>query len=244
MIVPGVAVHVVQRGNNRADCFADDADCRVYLANLRALAPRAGCDVHAYCMMTNHVHLLLTPQLARACSGLMKDLGQRYTQYFNRRHGRSGTLWEGRFRSCMVESSRYVLACYRYIELNPSRARMVDHPSDYHWSSYAVNAGMRSDPLLTPHCEYLAIAGESTSRHTAYRSLVEEGVETSLLLAIRRATSRGEPLASDGFTESLTFPARKKSARVRAARPGSGPAAGSDPAVGSDPDLVSGGGAS
>jgi putative transposase len=129
LILPGVALHVIQRGNNRVACFRQDSDYLVYLAHLRQLAEKYECAVHAYCLMTNHVHLLLTPGTAGACIGLMRELGQRYVQYFNRRNERSGTLWEGRFRSCIAESARYVLACYRYIESNPARAGMVDHPN-------------------------------------------------------------------------------------------------------------------
>ena len=148
LIVPGVAVHLIQRGNNRVACFSHDNDYLMYLAHLRQLAEKYECAVHAYCLMTNHVHLLITPNAAGACTGLMRDLGQRYVQYFNRRHERTGTLWEGRFRSCLVESAHYVLACYRYIELNPVRARMVDDPAEYRWSSYRCHAMGEHDPLL------------------------------------------------------------------------------------------------
>jgi putative transposase len=206
LILPGVAVHIVQRGNNRAACFRSDNDYLVYLAHLRQLSEKYGCAVHAYCLMTNHVHLLLTPAAAGACTGLMRDLGQRYVQYFNGRHERSGTLWEGRFRSCIAESARYVLGCYRYIELNPVRAGMVDHPTGYLWSSYAVNSGMRSDPLITPHPEYVAIATEPGSRYSAYRGLFDERLDPALQQAIRDATNVGYPLASDVFKAAVLAP--------------------------------------
>ena len=122
LILPHVAAHIIQRGNNRAACFRVDSDYQVYLLQLRELARQLGCAVHAYCLMTNHVHLLLTPDHETACSLLMRDLGRSYVRYFNDRHERTGTLWEGRFRSCLVESAEYVLACYRYIELNPVRS--------------------------------------------------------------------------------------------------------------------------
>jgi putative transposase len=156
--------------------------------------------------MTNHVHLLVTPGDAAAITGLMRDLGQRYVQYFNGRHERSGTLWEGRFRSCIAESARYVLACYRYIEFNPVRARMVDHPTGYLWSSYAVNSGMRSDPLITPHPEYGALATEPEERFAAYRHLFEERLDPALQQAIRDATNSGYPLASDIFKATVLAP--------------------------------------
>lgn len=206
MILPGVAVHVVQRGVNRASCFRAEADYLVYLSQLRRLSERHGCAVHAYCLMTNHVHLLLTPAAAHSCTALMRDLGQRYVPYFNQRHGRTGTLWEGRFRSCIVESARYVLACYRYMELNPVRAGMVEHPAGYIWSSYAVNGGARSDPLLSPHPEFSALAAYTEKRHAAYRALFADEIDQPLLAAIRDSTNEGYPLASEAFKSSVIAP--------------------------------------
>src|SRR5258708_20900356 len=127
-MIAGVPVHVIQRGHNRAACFFDPADYRFYLEHLASLASGTGCAIHAYCLMTNHVHLLLTPARAESAARLVKHLGQRYTQHVNRTYRRSGTLWEGRFRSCLVESESYLLACYRYIELNPVRAAMRRPP--------------------------------------------------------------------------------------------------------------------
>jgi putative transposase len=206
LILPGVAVHVIQRGNNRIACFRQESDYLMYLAHLRQLSEKYDCAVHAYCLMTNHVHLLLTPGAAGACTGLMRDLGQRYVQYFNRRHERTGTLWEGRFRSCIAESAHYVLGCYRYIELNPVRAGMVDHPTGYLWSSYAVNSGMRADPLVSPHAEFLALAAHPDPRHAAYRGLFEQRFEAELQKAIREATNGGYPLASDTFKNVVLAP--------------------------------------
>src|SRR3954465_1524351 len=128
VVLPGVAMHIVQRGNNRVRCFGADEDFTVYVALLRQLLRKADCVVHAYCLMPNHVHLLATPQRPDSCAVLMKDLSQRYAHYFNEKYQRTGTLWEGRFRSCVAESARYALACYRYIELNPVRAGIVPHP--------------------------------------------------------------------------------------------------------------------
>jgi putative transposase len=206
LVLPGVAVHIIQRGNNRVACFRNNNDFLMYLAHLRQLSEKYDCAVHAFCLMTNHVHLLLTPQAAGACTALMRDLGQRYVHYFNDRHGRTGTLWEGRFRSCIVESTQYVLSCYRYIELNPVRACMVDHPIGYLWSSYAVNGGMRSDPLITPHPEYVALGAYTESRQAAYRALVDQGLEPVLLHVIRDATNAGYPLASEAFKSIVLAP--------------------------------------
>ena len=206
LVLSGVALHVIQRGNNRAPCFASDTDYLVYLAQLAKLSERYECAVHAYCLMTNHVHLLLTPSSPDAISGLMRDLGQQYVQYFNRRHARTGTLWEGRFRSCMAESARYVLACYRYIELNPVRARMVDHPSAYLWCSFAANSGMRADPLVKSHPVLEALGVDNAARSFAYRQLFASELDPVLIRSIRDATNAGYPLASEQFKEAVLAP--------------------------------------
>lgn len=198
-------MHVLQRGNNRVACFRHEADYLVYLSHMRELSKRHGCAMHAYCLMTNHVHLLMTPSDQFACIGFMRDLGQRYVQYFNRRHERSGTLWEGRYRSCIAESARYVLACYRYIERNPVRAAMVGQPGGYLWSSYAANSGERADPFVSPHPEYLGLASGDQERWRCYRALFDEQDEP-LLQAIRDATNGGYPLASDEFKSAVIEP--------------------------------------
>jgi putative transposase len=175
--------------------------------------------------MTNHVHILLTPQAADACTGLMRDLGQRYVQYFNRCYERTGTLWEGRFRSCIAESALYVLGCYRYIELNPVRAGMVDHPSSYLWSSYAVNSGARSDSLISGHAEYLALATDAHFRDAAYRGLFDQRLEPRLQKAIRDATNGGYPLASEGFKRNVLARNGFRTEPGQAGRPAKSPEA-------------------
>lgn len=206
LILPCIAVHIIQRGNNRAACFRSESDYLVYLSHLRQLSDKYDCAVHAYCLMTNHVHLLMTPSGDGACTGLMRDLGQRYVQYFNREHERTGTLWEGRFRSCVAESSRYVLACHRYIELNPVRSGMVEHPSGYLWSSHAVNAGIRSDNFVKPHPDVEALAADPANRYAAYQNLFVERLDPLLVQNIRDATNAGYPLASDTFKASVLEP--------------------------------------
>ena len=203
LIFPDVAVHIVQRGNNRSACFRADGDYLVYLAHLRHLSRKHQCEVHAYCLMTNHVHLLLTPNAADACGVLMRDLGRCYVRYFNRRYSRSGTLWEGRFRSCIAESPQYVLACYRYIELNPVRAGMAGLPGAYPWSSHGVNSGVHIDAMVRPHAEFLALAADPDARRAAYLGLFDEPFEQGLLRTIRDATNGGYPLASDAFKSHL-----------------------------------------
>lgn len=196
-LLPGVAAHVIQRGNNRSACFRTATDHQVYLSLLRVLSAKFECALHSYCLMPNHVHLLLTPPSAEACAALMRELGQRYARYFNGRYLRTGTLWEGRFRSCIVESARYVLACYRYIEMNPVRPGLAGRPEDYEWSSHAVNAGRRTDPMVTPHAEYLALGQDAQARARAYRELVDQLLEPTLVGAIRKATHRGQRLGSE-----------------------------------------------
>ena len=203
LVLPGVALHIIQRGNDRQACFRSDGDYLLYLLHLRELASRHGCAVHAYCLMTNHVHLLLTPSTEDALSNLMRNLGQRYVQYFNRSHGRTGTLWEGRYRSCIAESARYVLACYRYVELNPVRAGLADNPGNYSWSSYCANVESAKDQLITAHPEYLALGHDCASRRQAYRGLFDEILEPALLQRIREATNSGYLLGSEQFKSGV-----------------------------------------
>jgi len=171
LAIAGIPWHIIQRGNNRSACFYADEDYLRYLETLETLSRRYGCAVHAYVLMTNHVHLLLTPEREDSAGLLMKHLGQRYVQYINRSYRRSGTLWEGRYKSCLTQTEDYVLACYRYIELNPVRANMVSHPRDYRWSSYRTNAEGVIDPFVTPHAEYLRLEHREDRRLEAYRGL-------------------------------------------------------------------------
>lgn len=219
LVLPGVALHIIQRGNNRQECFRRDSDFLLYLLHLRELAGKHGCAVHAYCLMPNHVHLLMTPFAEDALSALMQNLGQRYVQYVNRTYGRSGTLWEGRFRSCIAESARYVLACYRYIELNPVRAGLADKPCKYQWSSYRANAEGEEDRLLSPHPEYMALGQDHGSQQRAYRGLFHDVLEPSMLERIRDATNSGYPLGSETFKSELKSARGCRLAPGRAGRP-------------------------
>ena len=216
-VVAGVAAHITQRGHNGADCFTRDSDYLIYLLHLRELSEKHGCAVHAYCLMTNHVHLLLTPSTETACTNLMRDLGQRYVQYFNRRYDRIGTLWQGRYWANVVESTRYLLGCYRYIERNPVDAHMVDKPQDYRWSSVAGNTGLRADALVTPHAEYMALGQDEASRHASYSRMVQECVDQELARHIRESRDTGYPLASDAFKAAL---AARLGRRTEPGRPG------------------------
>ncbi len=203
LVVPGIPWHIIQRGNNRTPCFYAEEDYRRYLHTLREMAERFDCAVHAYVLMTNHVHLLLTPTRKDSAALLMKHLGQRYVQYVNRSYRRSGTLWEGRFRSCLAQNERYALTCYRYIELNPVRAQMVSHPRDYRWSSYRANAEGRPDAVLTPHPDYLALGLRKSDRLASYRELFSAHLEPERIAEIRQATNGNYALGDDRFRDEV-----------------------------------------
>jgi putative transposase len=197
-------LHIIQRGNNRSACFACEADYQVYLSLLQDYAAHTDCDVHAYVLMTNHVHLLLSSPGGKAPSVLMRRLGQHYVQYFNRRHGRTGTLWEGRFRSSLVDADSYLVACQRYIELNPVRAGMVDEPGRYRWSSYHANALGALDSLVTPHALYLGLGAHAEARQTAYRRLFQEALPEAQVERIRQAGKRNAAIGSAEFVSVMS----------------------------------------
>ena len=201
--LPGIPWHIIQRGNNRSVCFYAEEDYRLYLHHLQELAPRFGCAVHAYVLMTNHVHLLLTPDETDSAGLLMKHLGQRYVQYVNRAYRRSGTLWEGRFRSCLTQTEEYVLTCYRYIELNPVRAGIVRAPQGYRWSSHHANAFGATDAVVVPHDEYLALGSDALTRQAAYQLLFAVDLPEHELAAVRVATNKGWALGAKRFRDDV-----------------------------------------
>ena len=211
--VIGLPIHVIQRGNNRQACFYAEADYQFFLHHLAELAKRVECEVHAYVLMTNHVQLLVTPHLPRGLSLLMKLLGQRYVQYVNKTYRRSGSLWDGRFRSSVVQDGRYVLACYRYIELNPVRANMVQHPVEYPWSSCAANLGARPMSWLVPHGEYLALGTRDESRFAAYRGLFDSELDTRVVRGIRLAAHSGLAVGSGRFRAEIEMALARGAAR-------------------------------
>jgi len=200
---PGIPLHIVQRGNDRIPCFRSDQDLALYLGLLKELTPRFECHIHAYVLMTNHVHLLLTSQQPDGPSCLMRDLGQRYVQHFNKSHQRTGTLWEGRFRSHIVDSETYLFTCQRYIELNPVRAGIVFSPSEYPWSSYRANAGLEGSPLIVPHELYLRLGATGDERQRRYRELFRAPPGASELEEIRRCLNSGSALGCETFLTQL-----------------------------------------
>jgi putative transposase len=201
IVIPGLPLHVVQRGNNKQACFFDDDDRRFYLHHLSRLSKQCACEVHAFCLMTNHVHLLITPLKVHSAAKLMRRLDLLYTQYANRKYERSGSLWEGRFRSCVVESDACLLQCYRYIESNPLRAGLVRQLDDYPWSSYAFNAlGAEASSLLVPHDQYLRLGTDGSERQQNYRALFGCAPDVN---KIREATNGNFPLGTDEFVKTL-----------------------------------------
>ena len=195
----GIPCHVIQRGNNRDACFYSESDYQFYLNHLGKACRRYGVKLHAYVLMTNHTHILITPDDESGISRVMQSLGRCYVQYINKTYGRTGTLWEGRHKGSLVDDDNYLLACHRYIELNPVRAGMVNRPEEYCWSSFRSNAYGDINKWLTPHDLYLAL-GESTNlRLERYRSLFDSKLDKKLVEEIRRAAGFSMPLGSSLF---------------------------------------------
>ena len=199
LYLPGCAQHVIQRGNNREACFYDEADYKAYLTFLKDASIKHGVAIHAFVLMTNHVHLLLTSEDESGTSGMMQTLGRKYVQYFNHTHRRTGTLWEGRYKSTVVDADTYLLTVYRYIELNPVRADMVRHAAEYPWSSYPSNALGKDIALLTPHPSYRRLGKTAAERQSAYRALFRGRMPERDVTAIREATNKAWVLGSDRF---------------------------------------------
>jgi putative transposase len=201
--VPGLPVHVVQRGNNRQAIFFEEIDYQLYLSLLNEARSRYGCEIHAYVLMTNHVHILATPLEKVSVSRMMQYVGRHYVPYINQKYRRSGTLWEGRFKAALVETSEYLLACYRYVELNPVRAGIVRHPGEYRWSSYGRNGLQLEDGLVTTHTEYQELGTSDQERAKNYRMLFEGALPESSLKSFREYTQFGTPLGNSKFREEI-----------------------------------------
>jgi len=217
--IAGIPWHIVQRGNNHAPCFFDTQDYFTYLQYLTQYSGELDCAIHAYVLMTNHVHLLLTPATVEGPARLMKHVGQRYVQHINKRHARSGTLWQGRFHSCLTQTEHYVLCCYRYIELNPVRAGMVAHPREYRWSSYRCNAEGNANPLITPQGEFLQLGLSADERRSAYRELFEVSPTADRLEEIRLATAGNTALGSAKFQMDVARALGRRATRREPGRP-------------------------
>jgi putative transposase len=203
-VLPGQPQHVIVRGNNRQSIFRQEEDYTLYLEKLKLACDKHQCDVHAYVLMTNHTHLIVTPRLQGSIGKAMQMLGRNYVQYFNKKYDRTGTLWEGRYRATLIDSENYLLKCYRYVELNPVRAKgMFEHPGEYTWSSYQYNAYGEFNNLISPHEVYLCLGKSPYERQAAYRGLFKERMRERDLEEIRQATNKAWVLGSENFKEKI-----------------------------------------
>ena len=214
LTLPGYPHHIIQRGNNRQMIFADTQDFATMMALLAENAHKFAVAVHAYVLMDNHFHLLATPATAEALPLMMQAVGRSYVRYFNQRHARSGTLWEGRYRSTLIETERYLLACMVYIDLNPVRAGMVAQPGAWQWSSHAHYLGQRIDKLVTPHALYWALGNTPFAREAAYAGLVQAGIGCG-----DQAALSGWALGDTEFVAELQKESPRRVAKARAGRP-------------------------
>ncbi len=223
LTLAGYPHHVIQRGNNRLPIFATVADYQYLLGLLEENAKKFGVDIHAYVLMTNHIHLLATPQTDQGLPLLMQAVGRSYVRYFNDLQSRTGTLWEGRYRSTLIETDRYLLACMAYIDLNPVRAGMTADPIDYPWSSHGFYVGSRSDKLITPHALFWALANTPFGREAAYADLVRSGISTDQQTALTQSTLSGWALGGSAFVADLQKRTERRVNKTSAGRPVSKP---------------------
>jgi putative transposase len=219
LTLPGYPHHVIQRGNNRQNIFVSLANYEVLLGLLRDNAEKFGVALHAYVLMTNHFHLLATPQTADGLPQMMQAVGRSYVRYFNDLQGRTGTLWEGRYKSTLIQTDRYLLACMAYIDLNPVRAGLVAHVTDYPWSSYGHYAGARADKLITPHPLYWELGNTPFAREAAYAELVRAGVTERQRVDLTQSALRGWALGEGEFVENLQKQTPRRVAKAAAGRP-------------------------
>lgn len=201
--IPGIPQHVLTRGVDRQATFFRPEDYRLYLDSLTDAAATYGCDIHAYVLMTNHVHLLVTPSSKNSLPRLMQAMGRSYVQRLNRSYARTGTLWEGRYKASLVQHDAYLLACYRYIELNPVRSGLAMAPGEYPYSSYASNALGKANPLVTPHPTYMELSVDPEKRCRAYRCLFEDKLDARTLTRVRDMTNACLVLGNDQFKDQI-----------------------------------------
>lgn len=219
IVVPNIPLHIIQRGNNKQACFFTYDDYQCYLQWLEEYASISDCLIHSYVLMTNHVHLLLTPKRENSAGDLLKRLGQRYVQYINRTYKRTGTLWEGRFRSCLIQDNTYLLTCQRYIELNPVRAGIVRHPGEFRWSSYRQNGQGEASELITPHLLYGELGRTKEEKLSAYRELFRYQLKDDEIDQIRKATNGNFALGEKRFLNEISMLLGRRVFRGKAGRP-------------------------
>ncbi len=208
--LPGVPAHVMQRGHNRNNIFFENKDYREYLKILKKVSDLYKCQIHAYVLMSNHVHLLVTPEQKNSISLMFQSIGRLYVNYINKTYHRSGTLWEGRHKGSIIDTENYFMTCMKYIELNPVRAEIVSDPIDYPWSSYTANGYNKPNAIITKHQLYLSIASSEVNRVEIYRNLFKRTIEKDTLKDIRCSIQSGTPLGNEKFLKkiesTLNFP--------------------------------------
>ncbi len=219
LTLPDYPHHVIQRGNNRQPIFATPADYQRLLDILEDNAKKFEVAIHAYVLMSNHIHLLATPQTAEGLPLMMQALGRSYVRYFNATQQRSGTLWEGRYKSTLIQSERYLLACMAYIDLNPVRAGMSARAQDYPWSSHGHYIGLRADRLITPHALFWELGNTPFAREAAYAEMVHAGINPVQQAALTDATLRGWALGEADFVANLQRRTQRRVSKGAAGRP-------------------------
>ena len=220
--LPGLPVHVYQRGHNKQPVFFEEEDYLVYLRHLKAVADTFDCKIHAYVLMTNHIHLLVTPKTSDGISLLFQGIGRHFVPYINKTYERRGSLWEGRHKSSVIGADDYLLSCMRYIELNPVRANMVEHPDQYRWSSYTCNALGVDNAIIKPHELYLSLAGTANKQQAAYRALFASAVKKDESDLIYASLQSGTPIGNDKFTTYIESVTRRKIGFIKVGRPEKG----------------------
>lgn len=219
LVIPNQPHHVIQRGNDRQVIFRAAEDYQRFLAWLKESAREFRVAIHAYVLMPNHVHLLASPATERGLAQMMQRVGRFYVPWFNQKYERSGSLFQGRFKTSLIDSERYFLLCSRYIELNPVRAQLAGTPDEYAWSSYAHHAGLQSDALITDHPLYWALGNTPFQREAAYIELAEAALTADELGKINQAVLKGWPLGSDAFKTDLQHKAKRQVLPSKRGRP-------------------------
>lgn len=222
LTIPGYPHHIIQRGNNRQAIFGGSSDYETLLAMFEEHARKSAVAIHAYVLMSNHFHLLATPDSAEGIPQMMQAVGRRYVRHFNQRQGRSGTLWEGRYKSTLIQAERYLLACMVYIDLNPVRAGLVDQPGVYPWSSYPHYAGLRIDRLITPHPLYWELGNTPFAREAAYAELVQTGLPAQQERVLTDSALRGWALGEPDYVADLQKRTERRVSMTRRGRPPAG----------------------
>ena len=219
LAVPGHPHHILQRGNNRQPIFSTASDRQIFLDLLHAACSKSAVALHAYVLMDNHFHLLATPEAVDSLPRMMQAVGRSYVRYYNNSQGRSGTLWEGRYKSVLIQADRYLIPCMVYIDLNPVRSGSVAQAGDYEWSSYCHYAGLRADKSLTPHPIIWELGNTPFSREARYRELVQAGIAPQQQIALTQSVSSGWALGDLTFVSNMEEIAGRRLSRAQAGRP-------------------------